>query len=225
MSRLPLPLSLLSRSYSIFRANSVHRKNFDTIVQVKVGPEKNTFNIHKSILCNAGPYFKAALEGNFSEARDQILELPEDEPAVFERFQLWLYTNRVLEEEENVGDVSYDELVELYIFADLRGTTSLQNALVEHIIDKESLDEVFPSDCIPRIYQCLSPNHPLRRLLVDMAAAFGNLDEWFKCNFNEFVPEFLMELVVAQYHMRTSKEGKGPRDVRLAPAKYYVMTD
>jgi hypothetical protein len=78
------------------------RDGYDTIVIFKVGPEKTPFNIHKTLLCRAAPYFKATLEGNFLEGQNQVLELPEDDAPTFQRFQLWLYSNDMLEEDEAV---------------------------------------------------------------------------------------------------------------------------
>lgn len=165
------------------------------------------------------------MEGNFREAKSRTLGLPEDDPVVFERFQLWLYTNSVLEKAETVKDISYMQLVNLYIFADIRGISDLQNAIIDHIIDKESLENTFPSQCIPRVYQCLSPNNPLRRLLVDTAAELGILDAWFTPDSNEeFVPEFMRELAVALYHMRDESKER-ISDFHLGRLEYHVTTD
>ena len=45
------------------------RNIFDTIAQIEVGPGRNIFYVHKGLLCNIAPYFKAALEGGFREVR------------------------------------------------------------------------------------------------------------------------------------------------------------
>ena len=76
------------------------RDSFDAIVIVKVGPSKTPFNMHKDLLCSAAPYFKAAFNGNFPEAKSAVLELPEEDVVMFKRFQLWVYTNKLLEEGE-----------------------------------------------------------------------------------------------------------------------------
>lgn len=42
-----------------------------SVVQLKVGPKKQIFHIHKGLLCSAAAYFRAALEGGFKEVCDQ----------------------------------------------------------------------------------------------------------------------------------------------------------
>lgn len=64
---------------------------YDTIVTVLVGPEKDYFAIHKTLVCGQSDFFKAALTGNFKEA-DGTIALPERDPATFKYFVYWLYT-------------------------------------------------------------------------------------------------------------------------------------
>lgn len=195
-------------------------------MEVKVGPDKKAFTIHKSVLCNAASYFKVALEGNFIEAQNQILELPEDDPAVFERFQLWLYTDRVLEKTETIKDIPYSELVDLYLFSDIRSIATLQNAIIDHIIDKESLEHNCPPiESTTRIYQTLPPGNSLRRLCVDMAAGFGNVDKLFTPKtYGTYHPDYVMDVAVALYHMKGYDRNR-TRENHLARKKYHVTTD
>lgn len=74
-----------------------YSSHFDTIVLVKVGPEEQKFTIHKGLLCAVSTYFKAALEGGFKEAEEQMINMPEDDVEVFEHFQLWVYTGSFME--------------------------------------------------------------------------------------------------------------------------------
>ena len=39
------------------------------MVQVEVGPEMTMFHIHKRLLSDASPYFRAALGGGYKEVR------------------------------------------------------------------------------------------------------------------------------------------------------------
>lgn len=65
---------------------------YDTIVTVLVGPEKDCFAIHKTLVCDQSSFFKAALTGNFKEA-DGTIALPEQDAAAFKYFVHWLYTD------------------------------------------------------------------------------------------------------------------------------------
>ena len=42
------------------------------MVQIEVGPSKETFQMHKKLLCSVAAYFRAALEGNFKEVNPTI---------------------------------------------------------------------------------------------------------------------------------------------------------
>ena len=84
--------------------------SFDAIVVVKVGPSKTPFNMHKGLLCSAAPYFKAAFNGSFTEARSAVLELPEEDVVILKRFQLWVYTNKLLEEGEGERAIEWGTL-------------------------------------------------------------------------------------------------------------------
>ncbi|KXT13466.1 hypothetical protein AC579_4254 [Pseudocercospora musae] len=50
----------------------------------KVSASGHTFDVHKSIVCEASPFFKAACENDWREAKSGIIELPEDADVVQE---------------------------------------------------------------------------------------------------------------------------------------------
>ena len=88
------------------------------MVQVKVGPNKALFVFHKKILCNVAPYFGVAFEGGFVEARERVLELPDDDSTMFKHFELWVYTSYSLAEGETVTSISWEALLGLYVFGE-----------------------------------------------------------------------------------------------------------
>ena len=79
-----------------------------------VGPNKELFKMHKGLLCNASPFFSGAFEGHFTESANQCLDLPEEDPAMFEHLQLWLYSDTILEGEEMPIDIRWETLLDLY---------------------------------------------------------------------------------------------------------------
>lgn len=100
--------------------------SFDTAtVQVIVGQSNKAFTIHEGVLCNVAPYFCAAFEGNFIEGVRQVLELPEENETMFRRFQLWVYTKKLLEDDESFIGIDWKPLVDLYIFGDKYGIPDL----------------------------------------------------------------------------------------------------
>jgi hypothetical protein len=64
-------------------------------IPVRVGQLHNlqTFHVHKDILIKAA-WFRKALCGGFREADDQIIDLPEEDPAIFHFLVAFLYEDR-----------------------------------------------------------------------------------------------------------------------------------
>ncbi|KAJ4268378.1 hypothetical protein NW762_002441 [Fusarium torreyae] len=64
-------------------------------VPIRVGPLNNmqTFYVHKDILVQA-EWFQKALCGGFREANEQVIDLPEEDPAIFHFLVAFLYEGR-----------------------------------------------------------------------------------------------------------------------------------
>ena len=68
----------------------------------RVGAEKKVFYAHRELLNISSPFFKTALQGEFREASDAVLELPEDKVQVIEDFLQWMYTGQYEHPEHSV---------------------------------------------------------------------------------------------------------------------------
>jgi len=189
-----------------------------------VGAEKRSFSIHKNLLCNAAPYFKAALDGGFAESKSQVLELPEDDEEVFERFVLWLYTNKLLEENQTMEDVSWEILLGLYIFGEARGISGLQNEVIDTFIDKQEVADLIPTNRAPRIYENTPTDSPLRRLLVDWTAyqAILSPSEWDFEEEDDLCPkQFLYDVIFVLYDLRNENR-PAEMDFTASRSDYHV---
>lgn len=58
----------------------------DKIVTIIVGHQKKKWSVHEKLLSNKSEFFRASFRGGFRESHDGVLELPEDDPRVFELF-------------------------------------------------------------------------------------------------------------------------------------------
>ena len=69
----------------------------DEVIPIVVGPEgaQRKFTIHKNLICAASEFFQAALSSNFVEASEQKVNLPEEDPQMFQLLYNWLYSGRV----------------------------------------------------------------------------------------------------------------------------------
>ena len=61
------------------------------MVDIYVGAERKKFRLHRDVLCGRSDYFKACFEGNFNEAQQKELSLPEDDIKSFALFVGWMY--------------------------------------------------------------------------------------------------------------------------------------
>lgn len=200
------------------------------MVEIVVGREEKSFCMHKGLLCNTAPYFRAAFEGRFIEAQTRILRPSDEDPNTFNQFQLWAYTDKILQEGETHQNITVDRLVKLYLFGSMYGISALQNAAMDLFIDKQLASHSFLRFAIiPQIYEKTLAGAPLRRFLVDYCACHGSLDTWFgedkKEDFGYFTKEFLADLAVAMYRIRKgtlSRVSQG--DWRAVRGEYHVPT-
>lgn len=53
-----------------------------SIVTLKVGPELKKFRVHKALLLKHSEYFRKALRGSWTEAKEGVVKIDDIEPAV-----------------------------------------------------------------------------------------------------------------------------------------------
>lgn len=173
---------------------------FDTIVYVKVGPDAIVFSIHKGVLCEGSAFFRAAFDGRFKEATEQTVLLPEADVDIFERYQAWAYSDRIVQRGETIKDLGYEMIIGLYILAELCCIPRLQNAAIDIIIDKAAFHHtVPPMTCSRLIYENTTSASLLRELFEDMTTRSRLRDhESFDTETSELYDNaFLVDLALA----------------------------
>ncbi|KAI9771147.1 MAG: hypothetical protein M1840_002498 [Geoglossum simile] len=50
-----------------------------------------TFRAHRAVVCPQAPFFDKACDGSFKESISQVIDLPDDDPYILERFLQFLY--------------------------------------------------------------------------------------------------------------------------------------
>ena len=70
--------------------------------------------------CDVSTYFNAALNGNFKEAWEQTVEMPEEEVDVFKHFQYWLYSKSIVMTDQSENDIDWRILIDLFILGEAR---------------------------------------------------------------------------------------------------------
>lgn len=63
------------------------------LLNIRVGPNAITYQIHKKILTDAAEYFEKMFDGQFAEAAENSAEFPEDDVDAWEAFIEWCYND------------------------------------------------------------------------------------------------------------------------------------
>jgi hypothetical protein len=64
---------------------------------VRVGPEgsQQDFLLHQATMCKRSEFFNRALNGNWSEKKDRLVKLPEDDTKIFSLYVNLIYTGEI----------------------------------------------------------------------------------------------------------------------------------
>ena len=152
-------------------AETPTRNLFKTIVTILVGPERQAFQVHKEILCQASPFFAAAFDSdyNFSEASSRSVDFPDVRAMDFEFFVQWLYRHDLAHEELDVPKAAYFRLIRLYILADILRIEALRNDVVDMMIKmSEKWNSVPTPDDTILLHEQVREKTPMRKLVVDL---------------------------------------------------------
>lgn len=166
---------------------------------VKVGLSQEVFVIHKELLCHHSTYFKAALEGSFIEAEQGVVYLCKADVKTFTLFESWLYRQRVpaFEDSEVYRAELWDELVDLYIFADAHGIAQLGNQVVEALIDLATESTRTPGvSTVAMAWSRLPPTSPMRELLASFYAWDGDGEDLVAEELHGLPSEFLSSVML-----------------------------
>lgn len=145
--------------------NVVTSSAYGETVTIEVGKDdaKKTFYPHKGVLYFYSGYFKAALNGSWSESESGVIKLESEDADIFGRFMLWLYTGRIT---DGTLQVTQTLVVDLWLFADRRNIPLLMNEMVNELHGSVADSWIVPTHCLRTIYENTSEGSALRRLLI-----------------------------------------------------------
>ncbi|KAH0544749.1 hypothetical protein FGG08_001116 [Glutinoglossum americanum] len=140
------------------------------VPKVIVGPDKDHFVIGKDLICDASPFFRAALKGRFREATEGLISLPEENPVTFGRFVFWLHTGLGISVPPHATQEYFRTAVELYALAEKFMVRRLKNDIINILIHIEMRQHRFPPFDVARFATNYIPlSSPLLKLLITYA--------------------------------------------------------
>ena len=178
------------------------------MVVVRVGTgETKDFQIHKGLLCYFSGYFRAALSGKWVENSERVLELPTEDISIFAKFAGWLYTTSI---SDNSEWPTFDEICQVWAFADRREIPMLMNAMINTLSFKVNEEQSFPTEQVGFIYDNTTPEAGLRRLISDMAGRLRYPDQLLTDENRQHWPADavwdLIKMMCAQTRKRRDKQ-------------------
>ena len=174
-------------------------------MKVVVGEGRTEFGIHKGLLCEYSEYFEAALNGNFTEAETGVVELLDEEISTFEVFHTWLYSKKlVVEEDGQEQKAGVPLIVRLYIFGDRRGVRKLRNDCINALVVNMNCNILtYVVEELEHIYENTSPGSSLRRLVEDSSACAHLESILLPRESRPFLPnDFLISVLIARGRTR-----------------------
>ena len=195
------------------------------MIHVTVGPTKEKFGIHQRLLCSESSFFKAALTGNFKEAKDGVVHLEDEEIELFTCFHEWLYTKRFIPVVIPVDCGSLQSrwltLLKLYVFGDRRDIPRLQNDVINEMILMSNEHGAFnPVLGLSEAWKSTADSSLFHQFLVQFfvrtvsfKSRFGDNSE----NRTLVPPDFMLEVSITFEDMVLH----GPQDFRTGGAKSF----
>jgi len=188
------------------------------------GQKQKTFEIYKGLLSYYSDYFRAALNGRFSEAQEGVISLPTEDAEIFGYFKNWVYTHKLTTgEESDLKALAEQTIRRIYVFADRRQIPLLGNECLNLVHSKIADTWTLSHGDVPYLYEHLLPGNGLRRFMIDSYAVTMNQAENGFLDGDEWTLDSLRELTKALV-TRPKFEGQddyAKRDV----CQYHVHTE
>lgn len=172
------------------------------IVHLKVGAKATLFYVHKGLICDSSPVFRAAFTGGFIESAGSMT-LEEEDADIFGHIIQWLYRRKVetlSNIEEGLGHNYFNELCQLYVLADKYSIVALKNNVMHLLFEAFEKSKSPQADTVAYVYRNSVRGSQLRRFMVAYYVWQTDLDWYIHSNLLDWLErnqEFGAELVVA----------------------------
>lgn len=164
------------------------------------------------------------MRGEWKEAQERTIPLPEDDPGVFSVYQSWLYIGLIHTRPKNTPstpDGEYRTLVKAYILGEKFMDSNFKDSIADAIVEKLHSLRRFDTGLTDLVFENTPPQSPLRRLWLDTYYNFGSA-EWLDARLvgDTVNTEFMVRFSQYQMRFRTGSSMFGP-DAMFASCTYH----
>lgn len=151
---------------------------------------------------------RLALRGEWKEAQERTIPLPEDDPEVFSVYQQWLYGGRIHTCSSNKAlfkpNDEYKTLVKAYILGEKIVDQDFKDSIADASVEKLRPLRRFDASLTDLVFDNTPAGSPLRRLWLDVYYHFGS-SEWLDAKLvgGPINAEFMVEFSRYQMEYRT----------------------
>lgn len=166
-------------------------------MEVTVGKTPVRFMVHEDVMCANSSFFKAACSSQWRTSGAAI-ELPEDDPNVFDDYLHCAYSNEApappAQSDVADGEDQYNKnLIHLYILADKLGDITTANYVMDSLVAYSEEENRAPSaETLIVAWTNSAEKSPLRTLCVDFYVT-----EVAQESFEMAMPKLPLDFVVA----------------------------
>jgi hypothetical protein len=165
------------------------------IAELVVAEQKASILVHKHLLCDAAPFFNAALTTGFLEATKHQILLPEDDADTVDRFAQWVYFKSYGLSKDH-GE-QFMQLARLYVFANKVLAYLLEDDIIRALFYLQTQGVTPQMSVIAFAFEHMPEDSPFRKLLVDWYTWHVDF-AWYGKSLGkkalEMVPAFTVEL-------------------------------
>jgi hypothetical protein len=155
-----------------------HRSVFDRMMTIVV-EDGTEFQMHRGLLCFHSEFFKKLLDGPFKEGGSKWQTLPDVSRNTFTMFYNWIYAGTVENSDKiSDADLSNEDIVDIYIFADYHMVPHLKNRALELYFLQDLQKWVVQINPSSRIYNNTTQSSMLRKLYADLLLETYNFEDW-----------------------------------------------
>ncbi|KAM7199879.1 hypothetical protein V8F20_005528 [Naviculisporaceae sp. PSN 640] len=165
-------------------------------VIILVGKEETPFGMHLDFIAAKSSYYRRYFKDNESLSIENIIKLPDTDPAVFSLAQNYMYTGQVFPDIESLP--SYEILINLWRLGHDLDIEGLCDAALEAMIEYRRRTSHIPATpLLVQAWKDTPEGSTIRKLLLSWAAEYMRLSD-DRTEFARSLPqEVLSELVVA----------------------------